>query len=362
MLFFMLVMLVMLSNVCVWLAQQVRKLMLLAVNSSFTEPVGKESSPEPQAIVQLITGQAVSPALAITLIHFDHRLRDGMPDRHKFILCPIGAKRERSTLHCLSSADHKDFFKLLQNAGRITPLFDTDGKQINLLDQEKFCHHTSESPLFNDVTAYLFFHVLAKGPRMLDVFVGDIFRRDNGTHDMSKVFEKRVTTPTGESGEHVVGPRMMALLDFYLATSIFGGIPAAQDHRPFFELRAKQYGALTGLNGMRDMRKELQLVLEGYIDRFPHILVQVRRSSFRKSGASIDSGRVVELTAEELREFASGPAGGASPAQLSAGAHASAMGASEGDAARPAVTGGEGGHPNTRGGVGGSAHSASGSA
>ena len=349
-LFFMLVMLVMLSNVCVWLAQQVRKLMRSAVNSIFTEPVSKGSSPELQSIVQLITGQAISSAVAITLIHFDHRLRDGMPDRHKFILCPIGAKRERSTLHGLSSADHKDFFKLLQNAGRITPLFDTDGKQINLLDQDKYCHHTAESPLFNDITAFLFFHVFAKGPRMLELFVGDIFRRDNGTHDMSKVFEKRVTTPTGELGEHIVGPRMMALLDFYLATSIYGGIPAAQDHRPFFELRAKQYGALTGLNGMRDMRKELQLVLEGYIDRFPHILVQVRRS--RKSGASIDSGHVVDLTAEELREFASGPAGGARPAQSAPGAHASGMGADEGGAAGSAVAGGTGG-------VGGSAPQAS---
>ena len=63
-LFFMLVMLVMLSNVCVWLAQQVRKLMRVVVNSIFTEPVGKGSSPELQAIVQLITGQPVSPAVA----------------------------------------------------------------------------------------------------------------------------------------------------------------------------------------------------------------------------------------------------------------------------------------------------------
>ena len=95
-LFFMLVMLVMLSNVCVWLAQHVRKNMCGAVNSIFTEPVGKGSSPELQAIVQMITGQAVSPAVAVLLIHFDHRLQDGMPDRSKFILCPSGARRDRS--------------------------------------------------------------------------------------------------------------------------------------------------------------------------------------------------------------------------------------------------------------------------
>ena len=102
----------------------------------------------------------------------------------------------------------------------------------------------------------------------------------------------------------------------------------------------QQFGALNGLDGMRDMRKELQQVLEGYLDRFPHILVQVRRSSSRKSGASIDSQHVVDLTAEELRVFASGPAGGARPAQLSPGAHASGMGAGEGGGARPAVAGG----------------------
>ena len=95
-------------------------------------------------------------------------------------------------------------------------------------------------------------------------------------------------------------------------------------------------------------------MLEGYIDRFPHILVQVRRS--RKSGASIDSGHVVDLTAEELREFASGPAGGARPAQSAPGAHASGMGADEGGAAGSAVAGGTGGEG---GGVGGSAPQAS---
>ena len=90
---------------------------------------------------------------------------------------------------------------------------------------------------------------------------------------------------------------------------------------------------------MRDMRKELQQALEGYLDRFPHTLVQVRRSSSSKSDASIDSQHVVDLTAEELREVASGPAGRARLAQLSPGAHASGMGAGEGSGARPAVAG-----------------------
>ncbi len=102
----------------------------------------------------------------------------------------------------------------------------------------------------------------------------------------------------------------MALLDYYTATSIYGGIPSARDYRGFFELRAKQYGVLTGVGGAQEMRKELQMVLEGYLDRFPFKFAQVRRA--RKSSSSFATLEVVDLTEEELRDgFATGPAGGA---------------------------------------------------
>ena len=76
------------------------------------------------------------------------------------------------------------------------------------------------------------------------------------------------------------------------------------------------------------MRKELQQVLEGYLDRFSHILVQVRRS--RNSGPSIDTQHVVGLTEEELRDFTTGPAGGAKPMKFSSGENPSSMGPGEG--------------------------------
>jgi hypothetical protein len=86
----------------------------------------------------------------------------------------------------------------------------------------------------------------------------------------------------------------MALLDYYAATSIYGCIPSAQDYRGFFELRAKHFAVLTGVGGSRDMLKELQTVLDDYLNRFPFKLAQVRRA--RKSGSSFATSEVVDLT------------------------------------------------------------------
>jgi hypothetical protein len=314
---------------CVWLAQAVRKATRNAVNSIFVDPISKGSSPELQAIAKLITGKspnADDSSQSMSLIHYDHKLRDSLSDRTTFVLCPVSAKNEKSSLHNLSTDTQKDFFKLLQNTGRIVPLFDKDGKQVDLLAQDTFAQHTVDSPMFNILTGYFFFNAMAKGPRMADIFVAEIEQRADGTYSMSKIFEKRVITSTGEKGEYLLGPRFMALLDFYVATSIYGGIPAAQDHRGFFELRARQYGVMTGVDGSRDMRKELQTVLEDYLNRFPFKIAQVRRA--RKSGSSFATPEVVDLTEEELRDgFATGPAGGAISMQLPSGKNPSAMGA-----------------------------------
>jgi hypothetical protein len=48
------------------------------------------------------------------------------------------------------------------------------------------------------------------------------------------------------------------------------------------------------------MRKELQTVLEDYLNRFPHNLAQVRRA--RRSSSSIATQEVVDLTEEQLRD------------------------------------------------------------
>ncbi len=55
---------------------------------------------------------------------------------------------------------------------------------------------------------------------MSDIYMGETDQQADGTHYMSKIFEERVIMLTGETGEHVLGPWFMALLDFYIATSI----------------------------------------------------------------------------------------------------------------------------------------------
>ncbi len=168
-----------------WLAQAVRKSFCTAVNSIFVDPISKGSSPELQAIVKLITGKspnADDSSQSMSLIHFDHKLRESLPDRSKFVLCQGSVKTEKSSLHNLSTDTQKDFFKLLQNTGRIVPLFDKDGNRVDLLAQDTFAQHTADSPLFNILTGYLFFNAIAKGPRMLDIFLVEIEQRADGTH------------------------------------------------------------------------------------------------------------------------------------------------------------------------------------
>ncbi len=115
------------------------------MNGIFVDPISKGSSPELQAIAKLITGKspnADDSSQSMSLIHFDHKLRENLPDRSKFVLCPVGAKNEKLSLHNLSTDTQKDFFKLLQNTGRIVPLFDKDGNRVDLLAQDTFAQHT----------------------------------------------------------------------------------------------------------------------------------------------------------------------------------------------------------------------------
>ena len=334
------------SHALVWLAQAVRKEIRNLTNKIFTEPITRASPPELKSIALLITGKTLNtdnPGDSITLIDIDHKLRRSLADPASFILCPQKAK-QASSLAGLHLEGHKDFFtRVLQNVNRIVPLFSREGEQMNHMTQDKFLLPTVTSPLFNIITGYYYFNCLAKAPRMEAVFVGDIEQRQDGTYDMSKVFERRVVTEDGSEGDFVVGPRLMALTDFYIATSIFGGIPQAHDFRDFYELRVKQYKALNGVGGARDMRAELKAVLEDYLNQFPHAKVQVRGS--RKSGpsrASIDE--VVDLTEEELRaSFAMGPAGGAKSMQFESGESSASVGAGDGDgAAAEGASGGSG--------------------
>ncbi len=128
----------------------------------------------------------------------------------------------------------------------------------------------------------------------------------------------------------------MALLDFYLATSIFNCIPAAQECRVFYNFRAKQYASLTGEGGSLNMRSELLAVLKGCLNKYQHALAQLW--SAKKFGASIASkDAMIDLTQaqEELRDAfatASGPAqaGGAKAMQFQSGEDATSVRADRG--------------------------------
>ena len=55
------------------------------------------------------------------------------------------------------------------------------------------------------------------------------------------------------------------------------------------------------------MSEELQAVLEGYLNKYPHTLAQVRRSR-KSSTPNTTKEAAIDLTEEELRDsFATGP-------------------------------------------------------
>jgi hypothetical protein len=53
---------------------------------------------------------------------------------------------------------HKEFSEcVLQKLGRIVPVYGADGKRVNMLDHDPLIPPGKESPMFNDVTEYLYF-------------------------------------------------------------------------------------------------------------------------------------------------------------------------------------------------------------
>ena len=185
------------------------------------------------------------------------------------------------------------------------------------MEQDQYINPAPIGPMFNIITGHFYFNALAKGPRMAEAFVGGIRKRSDGTHDMTEVFERTVIAPDGTPGGFVLNHKSMALLDFYITTSIFGGIPAAAEFREIFALRCKQYQAANGEGGARDMRAELKSVLEGYLDQFPHTVEQVRKARTSARSIPVATTTTIDLTAEELNEFTAGPAGGAEPVRIS---------------------------------------------
>ena len=296
------------------LAQTVRRIIRESVNKIFSSPITHKSPPEIKDALLLITGKTLNTADTkdqVTIIHEDHPMRSVLTEPKNFVLCPENAK-VKSSLAGLHLDSHKEFvLNILKNYGRITPAFGDDGRQLNHVELDAYIKPASDSPMFNVLTGYFFFNGIAKGPRMEECLLAGIVIRPDGTHDMSKIFDQKLITSDGMTDDFIVNHRLMALLDFYVFTSIYASLPSAAEFRPFFELRYRQYLIHDGQEGNRDMRAELKDVLEKYLDKYPHTAQQVRKTKKSRGGAGFGVGTVVDLTDDEVRLWATLPAGGA---------------------------------------------------
>ena len=317
------------SNVFLWpLEQAFRREMRLAINKLFLEPITHDSPAVIKEIGLMLTGRQLSGldrGDEYTIMGVDHPLRRGQMN---FVLCPTDAKTssEKSSLSALNLPGHKEFSAFLQNLGRVAPVFDEQNRQINQFAQAPFIQLGPSNPVTNIIHGYLIFEVLsAKTPRVEEALLRDIVKGEDGKHDMTKVFERKVLA----SDQFVVDSGLLALVDYMAAISLWASLTATavSDMRAFYEIRKRQYEALNGAGGGRNFREELQAELENYLDKFPNTLAKVRKTK-RKSAAAPES--VVDLTAEELSGWAIGPAGGAKivvPGPLPVGDNAPAAGA-----------------------------------
>jgi hypothetical protein len=201
----------------------------------------------------------------------------------------------------------KDFEKALQNLNRFVLKKDPNGRPTNSLSEHARVNWESDSPLFNEWTGYVFFHITAKGQRMEKVI--QEVSHHNSKHSLQKLFEIRIP-----GGEYLMGPCLMALQDYYMATMFWAKMSILSSKRSFYTMRLAQYKRLDGMDGRRNMRTELQLTLESYLDKYPEVLQSVRKARSRSSAAGIEAcGAPVDPAAlDEIDNWATGPAGGRS--------------------------------------------------
>ncbi len=73
----------------------------------------------------------------------------------------------------------------------------------------------------------------------------------SGKYSLQKMFEMRLPGPSGDY--YLMGPPLMALQDYYMATMFWAKMSNLSSKRSFYELRLTQYKRLDGFNGRRDM-------------------------------------------------------------------------------------------------------------
>jgi hypothetical protein len=274
------------------------------VNLVFTSSVNSQSARSLKSIVEFLTGKTIIPGTAAIIIGPEHELRlECQPSQTPFTLCPLDTKTPESTLQRMDTEKQQAFERAMQNLNRFEIKRDQEGQPTNSLSKYAGFELDSGDPLFNQWTGFVFFNVTVKSQRM-EKLMQMVELSGPGKHSLKKLFGIR--TPNGEL---LMGPGLMALQDYYMATAFWAKMRDLSEKRGFYILRLAQYQRLDGKDGRRDMRAELQLALESYLDTHPEMMLTVRKSRSRQSDVGGDS---VDLTAsiDEIDKWATGPAGG----------------------------------------------------
>ncbi len=70
---------------------------------------------------------------------------------------------------------------------------------------------------------------------------------------LQQLFEMKIP-----GGNYLMGPSLMALQDYYMATMFWAKMSNLSSKRSFYEKRLVQYTRLDGTDGRRDMQRELR--------------------------------------------------------------------------------------------------------
>ena len=87
----------------------------------------------------------------------------------------------------------------------------------------------ADGPLFNEWTGYVFFHVTVKAQRM-EKLLQSIEELQPGKYSLQKTFEMRLP-----SGDYLMGPPLMALQDYYMATMFWAKMSNLSSKRSFYD-------------------------------------------------------------------------------------------------------------------------------
>ncbi len=258
--------------------------------------------------MQLFTGTIIGPQTPVVIIGPQHELR--LECEQPFILCPADAKTSESLLHKMDTELQQAFENAIQNLNRFVLKKDQNGRPTNSLSEHARFTVESDGPLFNEWTGYVFFHVTAKAQRIEKLFQSlQDSKLIPGKHSLQQLFEMKIP-----GGNYLMGPSLMALQDYYVATMFWAKMSNLSSKRGFYEKRLGQYTRLDGTDGRRDMRRELQVTLESYLNAYPEVLQNVRKARTRTSSEQIEAcGASVDLTTglDEIDNWATGtgPAG-----------------------------------------------------